>query len=99
VEGDAVDGMTVAVQVFLDLDAVWIIGTHFMQGHQMRYHQTCQRQRHRNHVQREEAVQRRIGDVVIAADQLHQPVTDHGHGTEQRGDHLRAPERHLSPRQ
>ena len=61
--------------------------------------QEDQRQRQRHDVQREEAVQRDVGDVVVAADPLDQRLADAGNRAEQRHDHLRAPVRHVAPGQ
>ena len=54
-------------------------------------------QRHRRHVQREEAVQGRVTDGVVAANPQRQAVADQRDGAEQRDDDLRAPVGHLSP--
>jgi len=48
------------ILVFLDLDAVRVVGAHFVQRHQVNRDQGNQHQRQRNDVKREEAVQRGI---------------------------------------
>ena len=68
-----------------------------MQRHQVRGHQPQQDQRERDHVQREEAVQRGIRDVVVAADPDREGLADERDRAEQVDDHLRAPEGHLAP--
>ena len=76
-----------------------IVRAHFVQRQDVRDHQEDQHQRQRDHVQREEAVQRDVGDVVVAADPLHQRLADAGNRAEQRHDHLRAPVGHVAPGQ
>ena len=98
-ERDAIQRLAVSALGLLDLDAVGVIGTHFVQRQNVRHHQTHQHERQRYDVQRKEAVQRDVRDVVVAADPFHQSVTDHRDGTEQRDDNLRTPERHVAPRQ
>ena len=58
-----------------------------------------QQQRNSDDVEREEAVQRDVGDVEIAADPLGEAFADHGHRAEQRHDDLRAPVGHVPPGQ
>ncbi len=86
------------ILLVLDLDAVRIVGADFVQRHQVHGDQDQQHQRNRDHVKGEEAVQRDVGDRVVAADPDSEIVTDDGYGREQIDDHLRAPVRHLSPR-
>ena len=54
-----------------------IVRAHLVQRHEMGDHEKHQSERHRGHVQREESVQRRVADHVIAADPVHQapPIT------------------------
>ena len=85
--------------LLLDLDAVGIVRAHLVQRHQVRGDQAEQHQRERDHVEREEAVERDVGDRVVAADPLRQAFADERNGREQVHDHLRAPVRHLAPRQ
>src|SRR3546814_3726874 len=56
----------VALRALLDVDAVGVVGTHFMQRAQVQHHQQQQHQRQRDHVQGEEAVERRGGGQVGA---------------------------------
>ncbi len=70
-----------------------------MQGDDVRHHQSQQHQRQGNDMQREEAVQRGVGDDEIAANPHRQIRADHRNSAEQIDDHLRAPEGHLTPRQ
>src|SRR5690606_31369882 len=99
VERDAVQRNAVFVLVLLDLDAVGVVGTHFVQGQDVQHDQTQQDDRQGDHVQGEEAVQGDAGDQVVTADPLGQISTDHRDGTEQRDDHLRTPVGHLAPGQ
>ena len=50
-------------------------------------------------VQREEAVERRVREAVVAADPFDQVRTDARNRAEEVDDHLRAPVRHVAPRQ
>ncbi len=70
-----------------------------MQRRQVQDHQAQQRNRHRDHVQGEEAVQGGVRNEVVAADPFRQRFADHRNGAEQVDDHLCAPVRHLAPRQ
>ena len=92
-------GLPSGALLFLDLDAVRIVGAVVAQRHQVQRHQQQQHQRHGHHVQREEAVQRRVGNAVVTADPFHQARPDHRDGAEHVHDHLRAPERHVAPGQ
>ena len=65
----------------------------------MRHHQADQHQRYSNHVQGEEAVERNVGNVKVAANPSGQIRADYGDGAEQINDYLRTPKRHLAPRQ
>ena len=65
-------GLPSAPELLLDLDAVRIVRARLPQGDEVQHHQQQQRERHRHDVQREEAVQRGIGDAVVAADPLDQ---------------------------
>ena len=97
VEGDAVERATVLVLLFLDLDAVGVVGADFVQGDDVGDHQAEQHQRNRDHMKREEAVERCIGHHVVAADPEGEIGADEGDGREEVHDHLGAPERHLTP--
>ena len=70
-----------------------------MQRQDVRDDQEDQRDRQRDDVQREEAVQRDVGDVIVAADPFDQRLADARDRAEQRHDHLRAPVGHVAPRQ
>ena len=98
-EGDAVERATVLVFLFLDLDAVGVVGADFVQGDDVGDHQAEQHQRDRDHVKREEAVKRCIGHDVVATDPERKIGADEGDGREEVHDHLSAPERHLAPRE
>ena len=98
-ERNAVDRLAVRALVFLDLDAIGIVGPVLAQRHQVQRDQQQHGQRHGHHMQREEAPQRGIGDAVVAADPFHQPGPDHRDGPEQVHDDLRTPVRHVAPRQ
>src|SRR5690606_1364266 len=99
-ERDAVHGAAVFVlRALLDLDAVGVVGTHFVQGDDVRHDQADQHQGDGDHVEGEEAVQRGIGHDVVATDPQGQLGTDEGDGREQVDDHLGAPVGHLAPGQ
>ena len=70
-----------------------------MKRHDVSDYQEYQRQRKRGDVQREKAVQGRIGDHIIAADPFHQAAADDGDAAEQGDDDLGAPVTHVAPRQ
>ena len=99
VEGDAVDRLTVRAQLGLDLDAVRVVGTRLAQGHEVHQDQEGDGERHRDDVQREEAVEGGVGDAVVAADPFDETGPDHRDGAEQVDDHLRTPVRHVAPGQ
>ena len=65
-ERDAVERDTVFIFQLFDFHAVGVVGAHFVQRNQMRHHQANQHQRHSNHVQGEEAVERNVGNVKVA---------------------------------
>ncbi len=97
VEGYAIQRYAFRIKVVLDFNAVRIVGSDFVQGDDVRYHQADQDQRNRDHVEREEAVQGCIGDHVVAANPQRQIRADERNRTEQVDDNLRAPIRHLAP--
>ena len=70
-----------------------------VQREDVRDDQEYQRQRQRDHVQREEPVEGHVRDVVVAADPLDERVADPRDRAEQRDDHLRAPVGHVAPGQ
>ena len=90
-----------AVRTFdlLDLDAVRVVRADLVQRQDVSDDQEDQRERQCDDVQREEAVQRDVGDVVVAADPFDQRLADARNRAEQRHDHLRAPVRHVAPGQ
>ncbi len=91
--------MTIRAALGLDLDAVRVVRADFVQRDQVRHDEAEQHERHGDHVKGEEAVQRRVADDVVAADQQGQVRADERHGGEQVHDHLRAPVAHLAPGQ
>ena len=100
VKRNSVDRMSgLRIFLVLDLDAVRVVRTHLVQRHQVHRDEQQQHERHRDDVKREKAVQRHVRNRVVAADPGAQIVTDDRDGREQVDDHLRAPVRHLSPRQ
>ncbi len=99
VERDAVQRDAVGVLLGLDLDAVRIVGAHFVQRDDVRDDQAQQDQRDRDHVEAEEAVQRGVRHHVVAADHQREIGADERDRREQVDDHLRAPVRHLAPGQ
>lgn len=76
VEGNAVERDTLGVEMLLDLDAVRIVRTDFVQRQDVRGDQAEQHERHGDHVEREEAVERRIADHGVAADPDRQQLAD-----------------------
>ena len=70
-----------------------------MQGNDVRDHQAQQHQRYSDHMEAEKAVQGRIADHIVAANQQRQVFTDERHGGKQVDDHLGAPVGHLAPGQ
>ena len=87
------------ILVLFDLDAIRVVRTHFVQRHQMRHDQADQHERNRDHVQREQAIERGVRRDVVTLDPDHEIRTDAGNRAEQRDDHLRPPVRHLAPGQ
>ena len=96
---NAIQGTTLGVLGGLDFHAVRVVGTHFMQGNNVRHHQAEQHQRHRNDVEAEEAVERGITHHEVTADEQGQVGANERNGGEQVNDHLSAPVAHLTPRQ
>ena len=92
-------GMPSGPLTFLISTPSGIVRTDLVQRQDVRDDQEHQRERQRDDVQREEPVQRHVGDVVVAADPLDERVADQRDRAEQRHDHLRAPVRHVAPRQ
>ena len=89
----------VAFGALLDFYAIRVVGSHVMQSKQVRHHQSEQHQRHGNDVKTEEAVQCGVTYHVVTANEQGQIGSDKWNRGKQVHDHLRAPERHLSPRQ
>ena len=98
-ERNAVERNALLVLLFLDVDTVRVVRAGFVQRQNVRSDQADQYQREGDHVEGEEAVQGRIANDEVAADQDRQIVTDHRNGTEQVHDDLSAPVRHLPPRE
>ena len=70
-----------------------------VQGHDVQEHQADEGQWQGDDVQGEEPVQRDLRHQVVAADPLHEIRPDERYGTDQRNNHLGAPEGHVAPRQ
>ena len=83
----------------LDLDAIRVVGAHFMQSDDVRHHQAQQHQWHGNHVKAEEPIQCGVAHHKVTANQQRQIRPDKGNGGKQVDNHLRAPIAHLPPRQ
>ncbi|MCY1426540.1 hypothetical protein D9M71_423630 [compost metagenome] len=96
-ERNTIQRNTVFVLFLLDVDAIRVVRTHFVQGEDVQYHQAKNHDWQGNHMQGEEAVQGDARDQVVTTDPLGKVITDHRDGTEQRDDHLGAPVRHLPP--
>ncbi len=76
VEGHAIQRLALGILgALLDLDAVRVVGAHFVQRDDVRDHQAQQDQRHGDHVEAEEAVQGGVADHKVATDQ-HEPGQD-----------------------
>ena len=73
-------GMPFGVLLLLDLDAVGVVRADFVQRQDVRDDQAEQHQRQRDHVEGEEAVQRGVGDHVVAADPERQVRADDRNG-------------------
>ncbi|MCY1247075.1 hypothetical protein D9M72_603690 [compost metagenome] len=91
VERDAVQRDAILILLGLDLDAVRVVRTHFVQRDDVGDDQRQQHQRHGDDVEREEAVQRGVAHHVVTADEQRQVLADHGNRREQVHDHLGAP--------
>ncbi len=65
-ERNAIQRDSLRVLLFLDLDAVGIVGPHLMQRQDMRRDQAQQYQRYGNYVECKETVQRGIAHHIIA---------------------------------
>ena len=98
-ESDTVKRDAVLVLLLLDVDAVRVVRTDFVQGQNVQHHQAEQHDRQGDHVQGKEAVQGNSGNQVVTTNPLGQIIADHRNGAEQRDDHLGTPVRHLTPRQ
>ena len=70
-----------------------------MERHHVRGNDAEQHERDRNHMKREEAVQRDIRNGVVAANPDAEVLADDRYGREQVDDHLRSPIGHLTPRE
>ena len=99
VEGDAVERNAVGALGGLDLDTVRVVRADVVQRQQMRHHQTDQSQRHGDHVESKETVQRGVAHHVITANQQREFFANKGDGSEQVDDDLSAPVAHLAPGQ
>ena len=98
-EWDAISWNAIFVFIFLDFDAVRVVGTHGVQGCQVQHDQASQCQGNRDDMKCKKTVQGGIGNDIIATDQQGQIFTHHGDGAKQGNNHLCAPEGHLPPRQ
>ena len=58
-----------------------IVRADFVQRHQVRGDEAQQHQRERDHVEREEAVERDVGDRVVAADPHAEALADERHAS------------------
>ena len=83
----------------LDLDAVRVVRPDFVQRHQVYRGEDEQHQGHCDNVESVKAIERHVGDRVIAANPGPQLVADERHRREEIDDHLRAPVGHLPPGQ
>src|SRR5690606_7494435 len=112
VEGNAVNRNAVGILVLLDFNAVRVVGTDFVQGQQVQYHQRQQHDRDRDNVQGKELVDSRFGQQVVTAHPGGQGIADFlaflrvnerqdviRHRANQGDDHLGAPVGHVAPRQ
>ena len=77
-ERNAVKRYAVRTLVLLDLDAVRVVRSNFMQRNNVDEDQANQSQRQRDDMQREEAIQRDVRDRIIATNNLDQRLTNPG---------------------
>src|SRR5260363_234817 len=98
-EWNPIQWNAVFVCLRFDLDPVRIIRSDRAQRDQMDTNQRKQLQRDGDHVQGEETIERCIADYIIAADPERQVGANPWNRRKEIRDHLRAPVRHLSPRQ
>src|SRR5680860_798406 len=99
VERNTVFRNAVFVFVLLDVDAIRVVRTHFVQCQDVQHYQPKQNDRQSHNVQSEEAVQGNTRDQVITTNPQRQVFTNHRNSTKQVHDNLRAPIGHLSPRE
>jgi len=101
-ERDAVSRCCIAPAVtlgtFLDLDTIWIVGTHLVQRNDVNKHQ-CHQHERQHEVECIETIQCGIGDNIVTTNPDGQVLTDHRDGREQIDDNLGSPIGHLSPGQ
>src|SRR5690606_2158502 len=99
VERNTVQRNAIRTLVLLDLDAVRVVGTHFVQRQQVQYHQGDQDDRQCHDVQGKEAVEGGTGDQVVTTHPHQQVFADDGNCPHQRHDHVGTPVGHLAPGQ
>ncbi len=76
-KSDTVQWNAITPLFVLDLNAVRITGSDFMQRHDVDEHEADQCQRQGNDMQGKKAVECDIRDRIITADKLHDPIADH----------------------
>ena len=84
------------VLVFLDLDAIRVVRPHLVQRNDVDEYQGHQDEGHEE-VEGKEAVERHVGDDVVAAYPNREVLTDPRHRREQVDDDLCTPIGHLAP--
>ena len=99
VERDAVYRHTVRIFVLLNVDAVGIVRAHFVQRKNMQHDQRDQHDWQCDNMKSEESIERGTRYQVIAAYPDQQVVADNRNRACERYNHVRAPVRHLAPRQ
>ncbi|MNF82883.1 hypothetical protein D3C84_651940 [compost metagenome] len=80
-ERDAVQRNAVLVLELLDVHALRVVRTHFVQRQDVQHHQAQDHDRQSDHVQGEEPVQGDARDQVVTANPLGQVTADDRNGT------------------
>ena len=99
VKRNAIERNTLRVFQGLDVHAIWVVRTHFVQRDDVSADQSEEHQRNGDHVEREETIQRCVRHHKVAANQERKIGSDEGNRREQVHDDLCTPVRHLTPRE
>src|SRR5690606_10199763 len=82
-ERHTIEGNTVLVLVLLDLNAIGVVGAHFVERQDVQEDQQDQHNRQSHHVKRKEAVQGNTGDQIVTANPLNKVSADSRNRTKQ----------------